>query len=416
MADDYRSEICSTGGGSWWNPKRSSTTSAGGGTRFEETASVSCSTAITDLEAKSRSYDDSVGSGSGNSDIGSSISDSTLQLPIFGLSASPVDWSQTLMRGSEKAATSLNQMGYFHHDKQSLESNQVHVTTEESVMNPFNQSFIIDQPRVSSGSASTRECVDTNYDSTLGQVAYNYPASMVQDLLETSAKTQQSIYSDQSTTSYAGLLQPSWGTKLPQYLQSSPSKQKHSNQLQFSNDMPFWDASMPSQLVTQNFEPKSTCSSLIERLSRDGAQQSCSSVSKKSDMEIGFKKPRIETPSSLPTFKVRKEKLGDRITALQQLVSPFGKTDTASVLHEAIEYIKFLHDQVAVLSTPYLKNDNPNSMQQQQQVSSISNEKEGPKQDLRSRGLCLVPIASTYPVASETTTDFWHPTFGGTFR
>ncbi|KAJ3698890.1 hypothetical protein LUZ61_002595 [Rhynchospora tenuis] len=415
MADGYRSEICSTGGRSWWNPKRSSTTSAGEGTRFEETAAVSCSKAITDLEAKSRSYDDSAGSGSRNSDIGSSITDSTLQMPLFGLSASPVDWSQTLLRGSEKTATSLNQMAYFRHDKQTHESNQVHITTEESVMNPFDQSFIIDQPRVSSGPDSTHESVDTSYDSTLGQVAYNYPSSMVQDLLETSAKTQQSIYSEQSTTSYAELLQPSWG-KLPQYLQSSPSKQKHSNQLQFSNDTPFWDATMSSQFVTQTFEPKSTSSSLIERLSRDNAQQSCSSVCKKSDSETGFKKPRIETPSPLPTFKVRKEKLGDRITALQQLVSPFGKTDTASVLHEAIEYIKFLHDQVAVLSTPYLKNDNPNSMQQQQQVSGISNEKEGPKQDLRSRGLCLVPIASTYPVASETTTDFWHPTFGGTFR
>lgn len=162
------------------------------------------------------------------------------------------------------------------------------------------------------------------------------------------------------------------------------------------------------------------------------------------EASLGFmhKRPRIETPSSLPTFKVRKkidikivskskyvhtlatltrpwfatqvilysyhildvigilasgwglegysnligdsyyldqvrkEKLGDRVTALQQLVSPFGKvnplsfynpflflhitftlslihlycpqTDTASVLHEAVEYIKYLHDQVNV--------------------------------------------------------------------
>lgn len=116
------------------------------------------------------------------------------------------------------------------------------------------------------------------------------------------------------------------------------------------------------------------------------------------------KRPRIETPSPLPTFKVRKEKLGDHITALQQLVSPFGKTDTASVLHEAIEYIKFLHDQVSALSTPYLKNGAP--MQHQQEV-------EEEKQDLKSRGLCLVPISSTYPVVQETPVDFWTPTFGG---
>ncbi|EYU33930.1 hypothetical protein MIMGU_mgv1a011370mg [Erythranthe guttata] len=36
--------------------------------------------------------------------------------------------------------------------------------------------------------------------------------------------------------------------------------------------------------------------------------------------------------------------------------------------------------------------------------------------DLKSRGLCLVPISSTFPIASETTSDFWTPTFGGSFR
>ncbi|KAF2293302.1 hypothetical protein GH714_000013 [Hevea brasiliensis] len=42
------------------------------------------------------------------------------------------------------------------------------------------------------------------------------------------------------------------------------------------------------------------------------------------------KKSRLESRASCPPFKVRKEKLGDRIAALQQLVAPFGKTDTAS--------------------------------------------------------------------------------------
>jgi hypothetical protein len=109
---------------------------------------------------------------------------------------------------------------------------------------------------------------------------------------------------------------------------------------------------------------------------------------------------------------VRKENLRDQITSLQQLVSPFGKTDTASVLQEAIEYIKFLHDQVTVLSTPYMKQGASN--QQQQQISGKSkSQDENENHELRGHGLCLVPISSTFPVANETTADFWTPTFGG---
>ncbi|KAJ3696054.1 hypothetical protein LUZ60_001431 [Juncus effusus] len=417
MADDYHTEICSTEGGgiNWWNPNRTGTA---GTTGFEETVtSVSCSTAVTDLETKSRSYDDSVGSGSGNSDMGSSISDSTLQLPFFGLSPSPVDWSQNLLRGSGKAETSLNPMQYFQHEQRSFEqrsfeSNQV----QETSLNQFNQNFMLDQTALGSGPGATNEAgVITTYNNPLSPVTYNYDSNMVQSLFETGAKTQLTRFGEQNVTmgyNNSELLQASWN-KFP--LKSSPLKQNQSNQLHFSNDTPFWNPSaFSSQFVSQTFEPKSNSSSLIEKLSCDGVQEACSSISKNSGLETGFKKPRIETPSPLPTFKVRKEKLGDRITALQQLVSPFGKTDTASVLHEAIEYIKFLHDQVSqVLSTPYLKNGNP---MQQQQVSDKSKENEGPKQDLTSRGLCLVPIANTYPVASETTADFWHPTFGGTFR
>ncbi|KAL6610449.1 hypothetical protein ACP70R_040418 [Stipagrostis hirtigluma subsp. patula] len=128
------------------------------------------------------------------------------------------------------------------------------------------------------------------------------------------------------------------------------------------------------------------------------------------------KKPRIGTPSPLPTFKVRKEKLGDRITALQQLVSPFGKTDTASVLHEAIEYIKLLHDQVASLSSPYFKCGRTMQLQKQQGSDEVKGAGGKFGDDLRSRGLCLVPVASTYTVASETAPEFWHPAFGRTFR
>ncbi|KAG6506773.1 hypothetical protein ZIOFF_032102 [Zingiber officinale] len=115
------------------------------------------------------------------------------------------------------------------------------------------------------------------------------------------------------------------------------------------------------------------------------------------------------------------------------------KTDTASVLHEAIEYIKFLHNQVRVLSAPYLKNGHPvpqmkviRSMEYiivpfleyllliiiiiillRRQDSEKSKECVAQNQDLRSRGLCLVPISSTFAVANEIPTDFWTPTFMG---
>ncbi|XP_073053608.1 transcription factor bHLH153-like isoform X3 [Primulina eburnea] len=60
---------------------------------------------------------------------------------------------------------------------------------------------------------------------------------------------------------------------------------------------------------------------------------------------------RLKTDVALSP-KDKKEKVSERISALQQLVSPYGKTDTASVLFEAMEYLKFLHEQV--LSAPYL--------------------------------------------------------------
>ncbi|KAK4271414.1 hypothetical protein QN277_020114 [Acacia crassicarpa] len=140
---------------------------------------------------------------------------------------------------------------------------------------------------------------------------------------------------------------------------------------------------------SQTFHHKASCSPLSSKLKREEAPVS----SEEQPAEL-FKRPRIETPSPLPTFKVRKEKLGDRITALQQLVSPFGKTDTASVLHEAIEYIKYLHDQVSVLSAPYLNNNSPAVHQNCQGCD----EKEW--KDLRSQGLCLAPISSTFSLAN----------------
>ncbi|CAI9116801.1 OLC1v1018053C1 [Oldenlandia corymbosa var. corymbosa] len=127
-----------------------------------------------------------------------------------------------------------------------------------------------------------------------------------------------------------------------------------------------------------------------------GEEKSTSSnnLELKPTQQQATKRPKLESKCpSCPPFKVRKEKLGDKIAALQQLVAPFGKTDTASVLMEAFGYIKFLQNQAETLSLPYLQ---PSRIKTNNVAIDRGPEKvDGGerKQDLRSLGLCLVPMS-----------------------
>ncbi|KAF5726000.1 putative transcription factor [Tripterygium wilfordii] len=178
----------------------------------------------------------------------------------------------------------------------------------------------------------------------------------------------------------------------------------------------------------------------------DRSSSECNSTSATSG---AAKKARVEPSSTQSPLKVRKEKLGDRITTLHQIVSPFGKTDTASVLLEAIGYIRFLQSQIEALSLPYLgsaSGNNNNIMRHHHQQNSVQGERncifpedpgqllnenvmkrklgapeqdsinEEAKKDLRSRGLCLVPVSCTLQVGSDNGADYWAPAFGGGFR
>ncbi|XP_057731433.1 transcription factor bHLH110-like isoform X1 [Arachis stenosperma] len=161
--------------------------------------------------------------------------------------------------------------------------------------------------------------------------------------------------------------------------------------------------SHPSQYFVSNgtVDTKRPCTSIMD--------------TKASQSLTASKKSRSESRPSCPPFKVRKEKLGDRIAALQQLVAPFGKTDTASVLMEAIGYIKFLQSQVETLSVPYMKpTQNQTNTRMMQGVSAIGGGNGEPKQDLRSRGLCLVPLSCMSYIAGDASNDAWQQSnFGG---
>jgi hypothetical protein len=125
-----------------------------------------------------------------------------------------------------------------------------------------------------------------------------------------------------------------------------------------------------------------------------GHKRSLCSVDQSNYNSIASKKQK---PDLSISTKDRKEKLGERIVALQQLVSPYGKTDTSSVLKEAMDYIEFLHKQVKLLSAPYLEASPPTQMQGTESCS------------LRSRGLCLVPVSFTIGVAEGNGADIWAP-------
>ncbi|URE11778.1 HLH [Musa troglodytarum] len=256
-------------------------------------------------------------------------------------------------------------------------------------------------------------------------------------------------------------------------------------------------ASSPRSCVTTSFSNNildfSNCKSQRKHHQSDLSSE-CNSNS-----GAALKKARVQTSSAQSSLKVRKEKLGDRIAALHQLVSPFGKTDTASVLLEAIGYIRFLQGQIERLiplhpiPNPLLHagSELPVPGQQIKEHEAVHNSKfhvlsctsmhawrfyclscelnsgmlvfqgkgersrifvedpgvqllsadscmkrrgppadqddggggggdgdedEDEPKDLRSRGLCLVPVSFTLHVGNDNGADFWAPNLGMGFQ
>ncbi|XP_038890859.1 transcription factor bHLH112-like isoform X2 [Benincasa hispida] len=101
------------------------------------------------------------------------------------------------------------------------------------------------------------------------------------------------------------------------------------------------------------------------------------------DLAGDYKRMKLQVPVR------RSQRLSDKVTALQKLVSPFGKTDTASVLQEACLYIKFVQEHIQNLL----------QMQSSSYKSQIPEEIQQKQRNLRSEGLCLVPVTLTQKIA-----------------
>lgn len=204
----------------------------------------------------------------------------------------------------------------------------------------------------------------------------NIPSSMNLDLLSTPARLSSS------------LSHPSYNDNI---YKESPSFGLHRyHHFQQSNQRPA--AYSPSKISDFPAE--------ITEAKRWGNLQEA----KATEGTAATKKSRLDSRVSCPPFKIRKEKLGDRIVALQQLVAPFGKTDTASVLMEAIGYIKFLQNQVETLSVPYMKSSrNKRTYRSKHGGSTMEDGNGGGKGDLRSRGLCLVPLSCMSYMTNDST-------------
>lgn len=344
---------------------------------------------------------------------------STLEMMDNGLSSSvTTDWNQTLFHESKR--NECNYQGSLQHSLNQGSNHQ-----QAAGVNRFSQikkdwspeNF----PAIDEVTSLDAYKGPTNQGFPVSSSSYGSASSLIQTLFDTDSD-QDSIFGNPSMDypDLSTLCHEKFNGFTSSFVKPSPvlPKQQPLSHLN-SQEVPPWSASnnglftpLQSQFLSPKFEEKlSTYPNLSVKPKNERIRDVSTVVKNNSSIEPVFKRPRIETPSPLPTFKVRKEKLGDRVTALQQLVSPFGKTDTASVLHEAIEYIKILHDQVNVLMNPYMKKGSPIPHDEQTVRDSKRTD-----QELRNRGLCLVPVSSTFPVASETSADFWTPTCGGHFR
>lgn len=146
----------------------------------------------------------------------------------------------------------------------------------------------------------------------LNLASYSYASSLLQNLFDIDSEPQQSLLHNQPSNYPAQINFPSLTKNSHNYKQ-----QPANDQLQFVNNTPFWNAMSsaasggvnPASFVPSTqpqFLPSSVTSSAKRPKPHNSSEESRKSdlVAKKASNEPVTKRPRMQTPSPLPTFKV----------------------------------------------------------------------------------------------------------------
>ncbi|MBA0722223.1 hypothetical protein Golax_002912, partial [Gossypium laxum] len=247
------------------------------------------------------------------------VGSSSSSLPCYGVSSSPHSWTPT---------NTFN-TGEFNHNGALLQPWTNH---EGTFNNPSQHKLMLKTvsssfPMLSQSSEFYPNTHNLPPLPTKGSFSHIYPSINISNLNQASSMEAFDLLS-------------------PSRLSKNSSFKHYSSEDHHHNLASFGHSHQQFQLSNQRLACNNSPSKISSSFNTETLEAKRSgNILKEAKASTATKKSRLES-RACPPFKVRKEKLGDRIAALQHLVAPFGKTDTASVLMEAIGYIKFLQNQV----------------------------------------------------------------------
>ncbi|KAL8497661.1 hypothetical protein ACS0TY_021117 [Phlomoides rotata] len=116
---------------------------------------------------------------------------------------------------------------------------------------------------------------------------------------------------------------------------------------------------------------------------------------------VRAKRGQATDPHSIAE-RLRRERIAERMKALQELVPNGNKTDKASMLDEIIDYVKFLRLQVKERKGRTHETASSSEGTEQQVAKLMEEDMGSAMQYLQGKGLCLMPISLATAISATT--------------